>query len=71
MARDDRKTDLESSIARVEEFLRQHGNSKDRGDHVYGIHTDPAAEMAVLYASDLRAIVQTLRLVESMAKAAR
>lgn len=45
------------AAARVAEFLRQYGMS-NLGDGVYGVCTDPNAELATLNASDLRLLVQ-------------
>jgi hypothetical protein len=66
------QTSVDAALERVEEFLRQWDlPHSHKTDDIYGVHFDPDAEMANLYASDLRAITQTLRLVESLAKATR
>lgn len=56
-----RRSDVEEALARVEEFLRQWAIAKSKFDDVYGVHFDENAEMAHLYASDLRLITGALR----------
>lgn len=52
----------QEAAARVQEFLRQWAMGKDKTDQIYGVQFDPspAAEMADLFASDLRAILSAL-----------
>jgi hypothetical protein len=45
---------------RVAEFLRQWAKMRDKGEHIYGVATDPHGDPAVLRASDLRNVLAEL-----------